>query len=116
MEDPMSYNVAFVYTQEAGSHAGIVTWSSWPSKGDFDKAFAEWPEELKRVQRVLEEGITRERAVELVGQTPTACRISAAFEEATLPDGAIDPFVLDMELQQLAFLMYFERRDKSTRS
>lgn len=75
------YNVAFVYTKEAGGYEGIVTWTSYPSKEEFDKMWKEYPEEVRKKERILEEGITPERCIELVEQTPQACHQAAALEE-----------------------------------
>ncbi len=75
------YNVVFVYTAKAGGYEGVVTRISWPTKEDFQKDFAEWSQEIKEKQRVLEEGVSQERAIELVEQTPKACRTAATFQE-----------------------------------
>ena len=76
------YNVAFVYTKEAGGFEGVITWSSWPTEADFDQEFADWSEEQKKNQRILEKGISSERCVELVKQTPAACYIAAAIQKS----------------------------------
>lgn len=66
---PKSYNVAFVGTPAAGDYEGVITWSAYPSKEEFDKAYTP---EMKAKQAIVEEGITDERAVELAKQTPEA--------------------------------------------
>jgi hypothetical protein len=74
------YIVVFAYTKEAGGYEGIVVWTCFSSKEDFEKWYTE---DLKKYKRVIAEGVTAERAVELVRQTPRACRIAAALQEAT---------------------------------
>lgn len=64
---PKSYNVAFVGTPASGDYEGVITWSSYLSKEEFDKAYTP---EMKAKQAIVEEGITDERAVELAKQTP----------------------------------------------
>lgn len=95
------YNVAFVYTREAGGYEGVVTWTSFASKEKFDEFYTD---EIKARERVVEEGISPERCVELVNRTPAACRIAAAFEEAKDPGtGEIDSGVLSLHLFQAQF-------------
>jgi hypothetical protein len=67
---PKSYNVAFVGTAASGYYEGVITWSSYLSKEEFDKAYTP---EMRAKQAIVEEGITDERAVELAKQTPEAC-------------------------------------------
>lgn len=76
------YNVAFVFTKEAGGYEGVITWTSFPSKEYFNKWYTE---DIKSHQEVVEEGITSERAVYLANSTPLACRRAAALHDATDP-------------------------------
>ena len=99
----MSYNVAFIYTREAGGYEGVVTWRSFPSEEAFKKALAETPEEVRKRQRVLEEGISVERCVELVLQTPIACRVAAAVQAATGTDGVVSPSRLSAEMVKVEY-------------
>ncbi|MEK7535728.1 MAG: hypothetical protein AAB590_01800 [Patescibacteria group bacterium] len=89
------YNVAFVYTRETGGFEGVVTWCTFKSKEDFDKFYTD---EIRKRERVVEEGISQERCIELVKLTPHACRVAAAIQKATGPDGEIDVESLKMEL------------------
>jgi hypothetical protein len=89
------YNVAFVYTRAAGGYEGVVTWTAFKNKSEFD---AWYTAERKARQRVLEEGIMPARCVELVRQTPEACRIAAALEKSTGPTGQLNPQMFRMEL------------------
>lgn len=106
VEENQSYNVAFVGTRAAGGYEGIVTWTSFASKEAFDQWWVE-NEEVRKRERVFEEGISQERAVELVDQTPIACRIAAAYHEARncSPNGEIDQNILEMQLANVAFII-----------
>jgi hypothetical protein len=94
------FNVVFVHTREAGGYEGVIVWSSWSTEADFEKSYTEWPEEKKNKQRILEKGISSERCVELVKQTPIACYIAAAVQKA---GGNKD--ILRMELANIEFIV-----------
>ncbi len=97
----MSYNVAFVYTREAGAYEGVVTWTTFESKQGFDKWYTE---DIRKREKVVEEGISEARCVDLVRQTPQACRTAVAFEEARDPEsGEIDPKLLPYTLTNAMF-------------
>ena len=99
----MSYNVAFVGTRKAGGFEGVVTWSSFQSKEVFDEFYAKLPEEKREKQRIVEEGVSVERCVELVRQTPAACYFAAALQSATGPNGEIDERHLEHEILLATF-------------
>ncbi|OHA57881.1 MAG: hypothetical protein A2114_02080 [Candidatus Vogelbacteria bacterium GWA1_51_14] len=90
------YNVAFVYTEEAGAYQGVVTWTSFGSKEEFD----EWyDDEIKKEKRVVEEGVSDKRCIELSLQTPFSSRLAVMIEESIIPDTQeIDPQLLAMNL------------------
>lgn len=94
------YNVAFVYTREAGGFEGVVTWSAWATEAEFDQAFTGWSEKEKKEKRILEKGISQERCIELVHQTPAACRIAAALQKS-----GGDKYLLERELDNVAFAL-----------
>lgn len=79
----MDYIVAFVYTRETGGYEGVVTWSAFKNEQHFNELYTP---DIKARKRVVEKGITKERAIELAQQTPQACRIAAALHEAGLVD------------------------------
>jgi hypothetical protein len=99
------YNVAFAYTAEAGRYEGDVTWTTFRSKEAFD---AWYTDEIRSRERIVEEGITRERALELVGLTPKACRRAAALQDATMPDGTVNEEMLLMKLVTIELAGAFE--------
>lgn len=99
-EERPGYNVAFVYTDRCGGYEGVVTWSVFASKEAFD---AWYTDDIRERERVVEEGITRERAIELVDRTPISCYIASAIQDATLPDGTVMEGVLEMKLITIAF-------------
>ena len=89
------FNVAFVGTAEASlGHEGIVTWSQFKDKESFDRWYTP---ERRAKERVLEEGVSVERCVELVRQTPVACRIASAVCGSISPSGEIDTQVFVMK-------------------
>lgn len=94
------YNVVFRYTKEAGGYHGVMTSTSFSSKEEFDKWYTP---EIRAREEIVEEGITDERAVELVHQTPFACRIAASIQEATDPDGKVDKDILKMQIKNALF-------------
>jgi hypothetical protein len=65
----VSYNVAF--RTMVGTHRGVVTWTAFDSKEAFDKWISGEMLDgsgrlLADVYDVVEEGVTKERAIELV--------------------------------------------------
>ncbi len=102
------YNVAFVYTREARGYEGVITWTSFESKEDFDKWYTP---EIRARERVVEEGITDERAVELCSRTPIACYAAAKLQDATMEDGSIDLFLLEMGIATVAEALAADEKD-----
>ncbi|MFZ2975755.1 MAG: hypothetical protein WA055_04000 [Candidatus Moraniibacteriota bacterium] len=76
-----SYNVAFRYTMAARGYSGVITWTSFVDKQHFDNWLVANPNVTAR-QEVVEEGITQERALELVHQTPFKCYLAANVQES----------------------------------
>lgn|GEM_PF-2075091 len=105
------YNVVFCYTKEAGGYRGVRTWTSYASKEEFDRLFTP---ERRAHETIVEEGVTSERAIELVDQTPVGCYIMAGIDDATDQEtGEVDPFILGMKLKSVAFLMAFSGRPRA---
>ncbi|MEK6758084.1 MAG: hypothetical protein AABX88_03055 [Nanoarchaeota archaeon] len=102
-----NYNVVFQYTKETGGYDGVITWGSFQSKEDFDKWYTP---DLEKRQRVIDKGVTQERAVELAKTTPRACRLTACLEEATMSDGSINKDILDMRLKMLSFMEILDKK------
>lgn len=91
------YIVAFAYTREVGGYEGVITWTSFPSKEYFNRWYTK---DIKKRQRVVEEGITSEHAIELASSTPRACTIAAAVQDATNHEtGEINQSILDIRLK-----------------
>lgn len=88
-----SYIVAFK------SNLGVITWTAYPSKEDFEKSRPDGTSES-----VLEEGITDARAVALVNTTSPLAYNLHAMRQATDPvSGAVDFNTLDHELAKARF-------------
>lgn len=94
------YNVAFRYTKKTGGFHGNITWTTFANKEEFDKWYT--PKICER-QEIVEEGITEERAIELVQTVPFACRIAACVQGATTPDGEINQDILEAKMATTLF-------------
>ena len=93
------YNVAFEYTVKSGGYIGNRIWTNFESKEAFD---AWYTDTIKEKQVVIEEGITQERCVELVRETPAACEISAMVQKSFDPEtGRLDLELLRMNMLAL---------------
>ncbi|HEV3244762.1 MAG TPA: hypothetical protein VG102_00200 [Candidatus Paceibacterota bacterium] len=106
MSAKTGYNVALRYTTDAGGYAGVVTWTSFPSKAEFDGWFEAGG---NREQEVVEEGITEDRAIELCRTTPLRSYVAAAIDESTNPaTGVVDHGRVKVRLQEVR--LAFEAR------
>lgn len=93
----MSYIAALRYNSNAGGYAGVITWTDWGTKEDLEKFIASQSQ-----QEVVEEGITADRAVELVRTTPAAARIEACIDGATNPKtGEVDLYYLGLKTSMI---------------
>lgn len=98
----MSYNVVLEYAGE-GSNAGNRFWTTFSSKEEFERSCAE--DKDGGFTRVVAEGVSNERCIELCHQTPVACRISAVIQDATDPDGNVNMEVLQMKALAVALAL-----------
>jgi hypothetical protein len=81
-----AYNVVFRYTQGAGSYAGVITWTAFTSKADFDS----WLEKtVLEHQEVIAQGVSQEEAIALSCSTPLISLINVAIAESTNPDTGV---------------------------
>ncbi|KND51813.1 MAG: hypothetical protein ABA06_00955 [Parcubacteria bacterium C7867-001] len=95
----MSYNVALRYTEKAGGYAGVIFWSSYPSK----EALHEFIGSQEKLE-IVEEGITEELATALTRQTPSRSYANAALAAATDPEtGEVNPDLLEHEMSKAVF-------------
>lgn len=94
------YNVAFRHTRKTGCYHGVVIWTSFASKEKFDEWYTD---EIKEKQKVVEEGITQKRAIELTQDTPLACRIAAALQDAKNSEGEVNTYILKMKMETIFF-------------
>lgn len=69
------YIVVFEGTGQVGGHEGIRSWTVFRSKDKFEK----WKREAINQDTVIAEGVTPERAIELVMQTSGEARARASF-------------------------------------
>ena len=76
------YNVVFQYTRETGGYEGVITWTSFKDENHFKEWYTP---DIEKRQRVIAQGVTQDRAIELVDQTPVACDLAACLQEATNP-------------------------------
>lgn len=109
-----TYHVVFEYTPEAGGYEGVRTITSFKSK----EAFDEWyTPEIRAKERVMAEGVSFDRAQELVEQTPAACYLNAALGRAMeQEDPESRKFILEMELSKVMFAIADSRRRQRERA
>jgi hypothetical protein len=110
-----SYNVAFRYTEKTGGYQGVITWCSFPSEEEFNKWYTP---EVRANREVVEKGVTRERAIELGLSTPLECWLAAAREAAIGPNGEVNKYRLDHELEKVFFAenLALEHRAEQSRN
>ena len=102
-EKKQMYNVVFRYTALTGGYEGVMTWTGYPSKEDFDKYRDELLEDGRQV--VEAEGVSDEEATSICMRTPLECRIRAAEQEATESgDGCVNVMVLEMQMLNILSL------------
>jgi hypothetical protein len=96
-----NYIVAFRGISSTNGYKGVITWTPYADKAEFD---AWWAKQDKTLQEVVEEGITSERAVELTLSTPIQSRLNAAVMDARNPDtGDFNGTLLMMNLAKLEY-------------
>ncbi len=101
------YNVVFRYARQAGGYCGVITWTSFLCKEEFD---AWYTSKLRADQGVVAEGVTQERAVALVKTTHPFCYLTAGLEEAKHPvTGEINPVILAHKLETALFVLASDR-------
>jgi hypothetical protein len=77
------YNVVFRGRGDGTSnYRGIMTWTSFESKAEFDA----FQKTTKHTDEIVAEGVTNEQAVQICSNTSLPDRISAAVKEATRND------------------------------
>ena len=94
-----TYNVVFCYTEVAGAYNGVITWTHFDSKTDFDA----WMERVNlKDQIVVAEGVTIEQAVQLCRETPTEALVAVANAESIDPGtGEVNVEILRFKAQSL---------------
>jgi hypothetical protein len=103
-----TFNVVFQYTREAGGYEGVITWTSFKNEADFNDWYTP---DIERRERVIARGVTQEKAIELVRQTPAACDLASCVEEATDPEtGELNPEIFQMRLTTVALARSLSRR------
>jgi hypothetical protein len=92
------YNVVFVYTKAAGGYEGVRTWSDFGTKEKFQTWLAEQKELLNNV---IAEGVTEDRAKELIAKTPIRAYLCSAVHEAVELDGSFNSDKYKTELETI---------------
>jgi hypothetical protein len=101
------YNVVFKGNAKAGGYEGIITWSTFKDKDEFEARKGSWPDS----QDVIADGVTSEEAVKLVKTTSPKARLLAALEEATEADGSVNLRKLSLKLQMAMLIMHTDAQD-----
>lgn len=97
-----TYNVAFRGTSKENGYAGVVTWTPFASKAAFDEY---WRSADQTIQEIVEEGITDNRAAELVRTTPLQSYINAAIMSSRDPiTGDFDLTYMNNKLESVRYL------------
>ena len=103
-EQKQFYNVVFVHTAKSGAYEGVVTWTGYPSKEDFEKCRDKVLEDGR--QKVLAEGVADELAIRLSCSTPLVVRMRVARFEATDPKtGEVNVEIFAMKMQTALFAL-----------
>jgi hypothetical protein len=95
-----NYNVVFQYTRECGGYEGVMTWTAFKDKADFEKWYTP---EIKKRNEAIAQGVTSEEAIKICDRTPLSCSLAACVEEAKdKRSGKVDKQILKMELDVLS--------------
>ncbi len=100
VEVEKGYNVAF-----RAKSTGVITWSTFDSEADFHSSLESYTENYD----IVEVGKTAKECVAISKTTPPEAYLKAAHMNATMPDGTIDPDLLEFEMINAAFAI--SRRD-----
>ncbi len=96
------YNVIFEYSKKTGAYFGNRFWTHFKSKQEFNTWYTE---EFRQKQIIIEEGVTKERCLQLVRETPIVCRISAIIQESCdFKTGRLDFEILRINILSLYLL------------
>ncbi len=96
------YNVVFRSTGiESPGYKGVITWSTFRDKKQFDAWFNE---ELRRRYDVIAEGVSPEEAIEHSRRTSLSAQLTAALQEATDRRGEINLDILRFQLTNVALV------------
>jgi len=93
------YHVVLQYLPEVKGYAGCRYRTTFSSKADFDSK----REEFCRKGRVevIAEGVTDAESLAKCENVPAINLVAACLEKATGPDGKVNNFILEMEVQKL---------------
>ncbi len=84
---------------------GVITWSTYPSKQEFEQDLVDYPNILER-EEVLAQGISEAECIELTRTTPMSAYRASAFAEATGSDG-LNYNILARKLEELNLMRAF---------
>lgn len=97
--DAKPYSVVFRYNEKAGGYDGVITWTNFADKAEFDK----WWSELDiRNQDIVAQGVAPSDAILLVKTTSPSAYLLSALQEATHEEKVSVPHLK----AQLATVLY----------
>jgi len=89
------YNVVLVHKKTAGGYAGVRTWSSYPSKVEFERWYVK---SGRQEYDIVAQNVTEAEALRLCERTPLRNLVRAAVEDATDPEGIVHPEIARMKM------------------
>ena len=99
--NPAPYNVVFRYTSKSGGYEGVVFYTSFETREDFERWKTGEGRKVLKTQEVIAEGITSKECQDLASSTPFDASLRAAFSEARGRNGVLNRKILEMELTNL---------------
>jgi len=96
------YNVVFRGAGKNGNYPGVMTWTSFVGKKEFDQ----WLLEGHTTDEVVAAGVTQDEAVDIVRHAPVEPSIGLALRLAT-EGGEFNQELFDLKMANLAMMEIF---------
>jgi hypothetical protein len=93
--------------EENSNVKGVRTRTSFASEAEFEG----WMAESDNGDIVVARGVSDEVAGNLCRETPLSSLLDCAIHESTYQDGSVDPELLQIKLNNLAFVLFSQNSD-----